>query len=232
MKRFMVLTLLIPLFLVACGGEEKKEPDPKEAPPPPPEPTVSEIKEQFTQPLAAVSGLLMSGQPIPPEMLAQINQQLRAVDQKFAGKKNLPAAKSEVGDSVEQALKQAETLAHAPNAPLLTWQAVLVAADLLAFFEPNNPNIIPAKEEAIRELNRPRIGKPSFITDNQNEVTTVFLDVLFPDRGTRENFQVREGEDFADGRFRLLKIIGRNQGVRILDVQDSKEFDIMRRERE
>jgi len=107
----------------------------------------------------------------------------------------------------------------------------MVAADLLAFFEPNNPLIAPAKEEAWKELTRPILSKPSFATDRQNNVTTVFITVTFPDRNAREDYRVREGEDFADGRFRLLEIIGRNQGIRVLDVQDDKILEIMLRDR-
>ncbi|MDX9972851.1 MAG: hypothetical protein RBU21_07675 [FCB group bacterium] len=223
MKRVLVLALVLPFILVACSNEPPP-PDPAETPPPPPEPTVTEIAKEFSNPLGPIAELLKNGQAVPPEMSAQVFQQLKAVEAKFNGKKNLPGAKRECASAVEGVMKQAEAVEF--------WSGVMTAADLLAFFDPGNPSLGPSREHAYKELTRPRISKPSFITDKENNVTTVFLEVIFPDRGVTKNYQVREGEDFADGRFRLLKIIGRNQGVRILDVQDSKELDIMRRERE
>lgn len=222
MKRAILLILLIPLLFVACGGGEEEAVPETEAPPPPPEPTVGEIKESFMKPLNAVASTLQTGAPMPAEMSAQVMQQLQQVDQQYMGKKNLAQAKSEIADTIEQGLKQVEQLQ--------AWQALLETANILAFFEPNNPNIGPARELAIRELTRPRIGMPDFVVDHQNDVTTVFLSVLFPDRGVTEDFQIREGEDFAAGRFRLLEIIGKNQGIRVLDVKDQKELTIMKRE--
>jgi hypothetical protein len=219
----LALAFLIPLLLVACGEEKPVEPQ-KDTPPPPPEPSVSEIKMEFQAPLAPIQGLLQAGQPIPPEMSAQVMQQLSGVQTKFTGKKNLEQAKSECASAVEGFVKQGVQMQY--------WAGVLTACDILAFFDANNPTLGPAREQAIKELSRPILGKPSFITDRENNITTVFINVTFPDKGVQKSFQMREGEDFADGRFRLLKIIGRNQGVQVLDVEDGKQMDIMRRERE
>ncbi len=221
MKRLAWLTVLAMMVLVACGGgEEENQPDPN-APPPPPEPTAAEISGELLNSLKPLQdAIVQSGGDPPVEVREQALAQVRQTLQKFQGKEHLATARSNVVREIEARVDEAIRND--------VWTAVDDLTAAWAVFEPTSPKLARINEKVQIELSRPRpVGNPSFITDEQKGVTTVLINVYYPDtRAFEQSVPVREGEDFANGRLRLKQIIGRNQGVRIVDNEDGKTYEL------
>ena len=220
MKRMVYLALALMVTLVACGTKTEPVVETK-APPPPPEPTTEEITRDMKAALDPLKPYLMMPVEVPVGVKEQALAGLRSAQQKYNGKVNLPSAKKNMVGELTNIARQLEQSEF--------WRGVVVTCDAIETIEVGNSGAKRMREHANEELSRPKLGKPSYIVDEQNGVTTVFIEVTFPDVNRKETFKVREGDDFADGRFQLKRVIGRNQGIVVLDKKDSKELEIYSR---
>ncbi len=223
MKRLlgMAMVMCALVALAGCdGGEEKL---PTDAPPPPPEPTAQEISGALSQAIQPIVQAADAGRAIAPEEGQAAAAQLRSAKGQYTGKQHLQEAMSNVASQVERAV-DASIKAEA-------WTTTMAAVDLLTELNPRSSRIESAKQRAQREINRPKITKrPGYAVSD--DVTTVLLEVNFPETGKTENYRVRVGDEFADGKMRLDEVVGRNQGIVVVYTDDGKEVRIMNRERE
>lgn len=223
MKRLLGMAVMMCALvaLAGCGGGEEKLPT--DAPPPPPEPTAQEISGALSQAVQPVVQAAESGRSVAPEEGQAAAAQLRSAKSQYTGKQHLQEAMSSVAAQVERAV-DASMKAEA-------WTTTMAAVDLLTELNPRSSRIESAKQRAQREINRPKITKrPGYAVSD--DVTTVLLEVNFPETGKTENYRVRVGDEFADGKMRLDEVVGRNQGIVVVYTDDGKEVRIMNRERE
>jgi len=186
----------------------------KPAPPPPPPPTNTvpqtkeEIMAQVLPALAPIQAVLaqpkgMGG--LSEAARASVMSQLGEAVSKYG---SLPAGKDalhEVGYRIADLGKQASGQER--------WKVALTCVDAFDILQMESMSVSRLGDKARMMMEQPTIRVQGFLEDKEKNELYVFLELV--NRKTMEvkKVQMREGEEANN--IRLLKVIGRNQKVRV-----------------
>ena len=194
------LLLLAGILIPACSPP----------PPPPPQPVGPQTKEEvfalvspIIEPLrkaAAPGGQL----PVEAERNMLLGQLRDAVGQ-YGNTDFGKAALREVGYEISEIAKKSSDQER--------WRMTLLCVDAYGVLSMDGKLIGRLNDRAKNMLAQPSVRVHGFLEDGDNKDLYVFLDIVDRKTGEVKKVQAREGEEF-DG-LRLLKVMGRNQKVRM-----------------
>jgi hypothetical protein len=187
----------------------------EEAPPPEPEappvhiPTAEEVKAEVVRTLDPFEALFAPDkEPLPAPVHAQALQSLRAKISEHQPGANGP-------EGIKMAQRQVETkLQQAQDSEF--WAAVVAMADALEVLSPDTTRTARARQEAMLQLNRPKVVLRGFF--NFGDDTVAQMRIRIPATGeVFESVRAEEGEEFLPAPYtlRLLNIIGDGTGVNL-----------------
>lgn len=185
------------------------------APPPPPTPTAP-IGPQTKQdvltlvmpaiaPFAAVLALPPGGGSLSEAARTSVMVQLRDAVGKYG---NLPFGREalhEVGYKIADMGKQASSQER--------WRLALACVDAFDILQMESVTVSRLGEKAKTMMEQPTVRVRGFFEDREKGSLYVFLELVNRTTGAVEKVQAREGEEFSG--IRLLRVIGRNQKVRV-----------------
>lgn len=205
LKPYLGLVGLL-VIVAVCGGckEEPPPPPPVEKPPPPPPPSAEQIAGEIRPILAPLKAAFEPNGFLPPAAAPGIVKGLREARAKHHAKENGPAALGAIGHEISEMVSEARSQGR--------WRLTLAAIDAYEALEPDSGMFNRVKELATLQMEKPLVKIKGFFTDHaRDDETYAWLEVT--DQTTQETHtaKVREGEEF-DG-FKLVKIIGTQQGV-------------------
>jgi hypothetical protein len=104
------------------------------------------------------------------------------------------------------------------------WRFIKGAIDCFMVVDPNNPKYKQLLELTIKMLNMPGVKLKGFTQVDAD--TYAFFEVYDIVTQKRESYRVREGEEFHEGRFLFVRIIGNQQRAEILYKDADHVFEI------
>ncbi|MCP4639483.1 MAG: hypothetical protein GY851_03580 [bacterium] len=206
MKRAMIAAFAIMILVAACKKEEK-EPVKPPAPPPPP-PTAQKLFDD------AWKTLSLTLRPMNAYNPGAIQNALNTNRGKLRAEENGEEALLKLSSRISQKL----TAAHDAE----QWKSVLVFCTAVEFFEPNNLRTATYRQEAMDEINRPKINVTAIIEDVETGVLTVVMKVFLPAANRSVMVNARVGDEFHD--MRVDEIVGRNSAVNFTYLKTGKKY--------
>lgn len=186
-----------------------------QAPPPPPPPVVPTGPQSKQEVLGLVLPALAPLQNIlsmpagtgglSDTDRAYVMSQLRDSVAKYG---NLPFGREalrEVGYKIAEMGKQASTQER--------WRLALSCVDAFDILQMESLTVSRLGDRAKNMMEQPTVRVRGFLEDKEKDSLYVFLELVNRKTGEIEKVQAREGEEFEG--IRLLKVVGRNQKVRI-----------------
>ncbi len=184
-------------------------------PPPPPPPSVpigpqtkQEVLNLVLPALAPVEATLADGPGkggLPDTARAAMMAQLREAVSKYG---NLPFGREalrDVGYKIAEMGKKASTQER--------WRLALTCVDAFDILQMESMTVSRLGDRAKTMMEQPTVRVRGFLEDKDKGSLYVFLELVNRKTGAVEKVQAREGEEFNG--IRLIRVIGRNQKVRV-----------------
>ena len=205
-KRMSALAVMLAAFVVAGCNQ---------APPPPPPPTQpvgpqtkQEVLALVLPALAPIERMLA----MPPNTggiseadRAAVMTQLREAVGKYGSLPFGREALVDVGYKIAEMGKKASEQER--------WRLALVCVDAFDILQMESLTVSRLGDRAKTMMEQPTVRVRGFLEDQQTKSLYVFLELVNRKTGEVEKAQVREGEEV--GGIRLIKVVGRNQKVRV-----------------
>jgi hypothetical protein len=93
------------------------------------------------------------------------------------------------------------------------WRLALACVDAFDILQMESLTVSRLGDRAKTMMDQPTIRVRGFLEDKEKNSLYVFMDLVNRKTGEVEKVQAREGEEF--GGIRLIRVIGRNQKVRV-----------------
>lgn len=205
----VALVLCAALVSVAPMGCAKEEAPKEEAPAPPPPPSKDQLKKELLQAFAPI-GDNVSLKGGDTDFVLSAANNFKQVATKVSGQRatnpNVEPAMNEAKSAVEDTLKMAQTKQF--------W--LFEKGSILCFkaLDPNNKKYDSREKLVDQMLIMPRVRLNGFTTVDQD--VYAFFTVF--DRKIRKeySYRVREGEEFHEGNFQFVRIIGNQMAGEVL----------------
>lgn len=195
------------LFILAAGCEAPKPPESAETPGPMTMEEVLAIIRPIIQPirdtLQPPAGVAPPG--VSDEQHEQIIAALRDAILHYGDTPHGREALRTLAREIEDLAKEARDVER--------WRLVSICVDAHDMLNMESVAIQRLDERARMMLARPKIEVKGFMEDREKNDFYVFMHVTDRATGTRKTVTMREGEEVDD--LRLVRIIGRNKGVRL-----------------
>ncbi len=205
-RRRLVLSIGF-LILLAAGCEAPKPPETTEAPGPKTKEDVLAIIRPILQPIRDTvrppAGVAPPG--VSDEQREQIIAALRDAILHYGDTEHGREALRALGREIEDLAKEARDLER--------WRLVSICVDAYDMLKMESAAIKRLDERARMMLAQPKIEVKGFMEDKEKNDYYVFMHVTDRATGSRRTVTMREGEEVDD--LRLVRIIGRNKGVRL-----------------
>lgn len=208
---YVLIVLLAAMVLPACSSGDKeatKEADKKPAPPP--EPTAEQIHGELRNSLQPLWNALQPrrGLSKPDRELALNN--LRAVIGKYGNSEHGKEGIDKLASDLEALIKQAKNEER--------WHLTKGAIMAYAIIRPGDEKYKSTEKKAELLMARPIVLVRGFfnVEGSKNGELIAFLECKDLETGKIKTEKVREGQDFYDGKLRLVRIIGNQQSVEVL----------------
>ena len=194
--------------LSGCGGDAKKEEPTEEKAAPPPPPSVDQLFNELNQAFTPISSAVIPGGEMEMVMAAVNNfkQAYSKVNGQRTTNPNADTAILKMKPVVEQTIKLAKERDRQRfiKGSILCYQ-VLEPAD-------KKYDALLAKTEIL--LNMPGVKLRGFTTVDTD--VYAFFEIFDPKTYAHTTAKVREGEEFYNGRFQFIRIIGNQESAEIL----------------
>lgn len=210
LRRFLPLLVMLTVVCALVGCAEKEPPPPAEPPPPPP-PTPEEIAAKIVAESGLGDPLPEPGATLPQEAADKLKNRLRNAKNTNGATPDGQRALQLVNQQLDQRIRALEAAA--------AWEFVMAHIEAFEIMNPGSPKWTTTKEQAVAELQKPKITIVGFMQD------TAILRFYLPVSKTESRESMRAGEEMHG--VTLMEIIGNNQGVRMKYGQTGQTFDVL-----
>lgn len=205
MKQYAVRTVaavVCILVLWACS--------PPPPPPPPPAPVGPQSKEEVAVLIKPIIDPLrtsaLPGGPVLPDSTRQmVVGQLRDTTAQYGGTEFGRAALRDLGYEISELAKSAAMDER--------WRLTMTCIDAFEVLSMESKLLNRLGERAEKMLEQPTVRVRGFLEDGEKGDLYVFMELIDRKTGDIKRVEAREGEEFEG--LRLLKVVGRNQKVRM-----------------
>lgn len=196
-----------------CTSQQPEEPPKPMAPPPP---TAEEIYRELR---GALEPILNVGGGLDNAVRDQALASFRTAKAKHAAAENGQEAFKRITDDITNLIARAKREDR--------WRYVKAGIMAYNILYPGSDKYAKDERRADLMLARPTVTVRGFMEprDGSGDIY-VFLECKDNDTGKVEKVQVREGEEFYNGKLRLLRIIGDQQSVEILYVPANDSWTV------
>ncbi len=181
------------------------------APPPPPPPpaegpqTKEEVLALVRPMISPIRAALTPGAYLTDTDRAVVMGNLRGAVAQYGGTEFGRAALREVGYDIAELGREAGKAER--------WRLALFCVDVFDLLSMESALLKRIGERAQHMMDQPTVRVRGFLEDGANKDLYVFMDLVNRRTGEVEKVRAREGEEF--GGLRLIKVLGRNQKVRV-----------------
>lgn len=211
---FVVGAVLLP---VGCGESKPEEPA-ADTPPPPPPPSKEQLLGEMANAFKPISENVVRGgeMSMVQASLAATKQAISKVNGAKATNPNAEPALTAFKGIAEDTIRAAKERDR--------WRFLFGAIEVYSTLEPNNGKYKQLKELTDKMLAMPGVRLRGFTTVDTD--LYAFLEIFDETKGIRDSAKVREGEEFYNSRFQLVRVIGNQESVEVLYKDADYSFTV------
>lgn len=217
----LALVLIAGALPVGCSSEKPPE-ETEEKPAAPPPPTADQLRNELLTAFKPIQDFIVPGNS---KQFVEANvQNFKQAYSKVNGQRatntaNVESAISQTKNVLEGAMREAKERER--------WRFIWGVAECYETLDPASAKFRREKEEAIMMMKMPRATLKGFVNPDANstDVYAIFH-VYDEEAGKGFSYNVREGEEFHDGRFVFISIDGNQMGANILYKEADKELRV------